>query len=131
MITNDAMRSWLKAQVAQPNLESFPGPELPNTPSKHFVLSWLAGTGLTVENMFDVRGFQLRVVGEQNDYASAEALAWQLDHAIVGAVYPVTIGGMRVLSIGRTGGGPEPMPEDDADRTPFVASYLFEEATGL
>ena len=91
------------------------------------------GAGLTSEDLFDRLFITTRVVGQQNDYADAEQLAWQLDTMLLSVnAKPVRmIGTARVLYVARTGGGPVVLEKDSADRYHFTCTYITETGTGL
>lgn len=100
-----------------------PGPDDPEVPTHFVLVTPSGGAGLTVEDLFDARGFQIKSVGRQNDYDSAESMAWDIDALIIGVDSSRMIGSTYVLSFTRSGGPPEPLYTDDANRTHFVCSY--------
>lgn len=91
------------------------------------------GAGLTTEALYDRIFLSTRVFGRQDDYADAENLAAQLDYMLLAATRsgPATIGTARCLYITRTGGAPQLLLKDTADRYHLSCSYIIETGTGL
>lgn len=98
----------------------YPGPDLPHEDAgKCLVLTLVGGPGYQMEHMADVRNWQVRTIGEQNDYNSAEALAYLVDRAFEAREDRAH----HVLMITRSGSPPTPLLVDDAERWHFVATY--------
>lgn len=113
-----------------------PGPVLPEWPGSYVLLSPISSPGHGTDGVTDTAGWQVRAVGEQGDYDSAESLAWAIDDAIMllngTTVIPevqvddeTTIAAVRVISGYRVGSPPTVLQVDDAGRHHFVCSYLF------
>jgi hypothetical protein len=120
-------RDWLVERLPSryEGLEFYPGPDLPSdTPNRFVLLSKTGGPGLDAEGLIDVRGWQVRCAGSQNDYDDAERLAETLDAIILNFNQSQQVGDTWLVSIYRTGGEPTQLTVDNADRTHFVASYL-------
>lgn len=103
------------------------GPDLPEYPGEFLLITPTGGPGLQTDGYTDVHSFQVRAVGDQNDYDSAERLAVLADLNLLRL-------GMNsqeafdtwVVSISRSGGSPTVLMRDEAERHHFVASYLVE-----
>lgn len=108
-----------------------PGPKIPSIPTSFVLLSPYGGPGEDLEGVLDQRSWQVRVVGEQNDYIGAEAAANAIDIAFLSHLSHEKIDGQKVTSIQRVGGPPSVLMVDDADRTHFVCSYTFSVALAL
>ena len=89
------------------------------------VLTRMGGDGMSIEGLFDGVGYQVLVIGEQNDYDSAERLADHID-ALLRATYTRNIGTTRVSHTRRIGSPPTAVLVDDAIRTHFVCSYVID-----
>jgi len=112
-----------------------PGPDLPQSrPSMLVVLTPYGGPGLdTGEGILDVRGWQVRCVGTQNDqtsYETAESIAEAIDLAMISHESSM-VGDSWVASIQRAGGPPAVLMTDDAGCTHFVCSYLVSVESAL
>lgn len=117
-------------------------PQLPtDLPYSYHCLTSVGGPGLVSEQAFDVRGYQVRTVGPQavdstdtRAYDYAEDMAYDVDKQLCTAdirgLLPATVGGMRLIRINRIGSEPSWLMNDDANRTHFVCSYLFEVQSG-
>jgi hypothetical protein len=114
------LRDWLAEGIGK---DGVVGPFIPDEPEDFFVVSLQGGISTSLEGMSDTPGFQIRAIGRQNDYESAELLAQALDIWIMSATM-VDIGATRVHCFMRTGGAPDPDPPDNGDRTHFVCNYL-------
>lgn len=127
MVTVEAIRGYLVARgVTAPVVDGF---EEAAMPDEMIFATALGGAGDARERLFERPGVQIRVRGRQNDHASAEALAGQVDEAFMAVTYPVTIAGRHVASIQRLGGLPALVARDDARRSVLSASYIFDIAT--
>lgn len=89
------------------------------------------GPGLASEELTDRIFISAHVIGQQNDYADAENLAWQLDTMLLQVCSNSVIGNATALYITRTGGSPTLLEKDAAERFHFTCSYLVETGTGL
>jgi hypothetical protein len=101
------------------------------SPGALVVVSVGGGAGLSLEQTYDQKFITVRAVGLPNQYDAAESLAYDLDGLLVGVSSPAVIGQTRVLYVARTGGAPELIDYDDADRYHFQATYLTPAMTGF
>lgn len=129
------VRGWLASLL--PAEKFFPGPEAPKYPRRMVLVTPTQGAGLSTEFAFDQPGFQIHVIGPQsrdtrvNDGAAeAERLIFQVDRAILMALYPISIAGHHITYAQRYGSGPSPLPTDSAGRAHFVATYIMEAESG-
>lgn len=112
-----------KAEQGIEGFPVFPGPNDPPMPEPYILLTRYDGAGLSVDDLFDAVGWQVKVVGEQYDYEVAEDLAVRLDNYLR-RLHSGRYSGQWVASVARAGGGPSALMVDDADRTHFVCSYF-------
>lgn len=144
MLTYSDVENWLSNSIEQ--AEIFPsGVALPTfspgpynasqlssvSPQDIVFISVGGGAGLTTELLFDRPFISIRVVGRQNDFRSAEKLAHLVDLLFLGVDSNQKIGTTPVLSITRTGGGPQMLELDSADRYHYSCSYIAESQTGM
>lgn len=108
----------------------FPGPILPENPNYCVVLTRYGGAGLDADGALDVIAWQVRSIGKQNNYDSAEEIADTIDDGFLNHFSSYVFPNPEDLnekiwvpSITRVGGAPNPLLVDDADRTHFVCSY--------
>lgn len=100
------------------------GPQLPPNPGRFVLVSSTSGPGLDSEEIVDTQGFQLRVVGDQHDYESAEDLAWNLDREIIRfGAHSKMVDDTWVVSIKRAGSAPSVLEQDEAFRWHLVCTY--------
>lgn len=100
------------------------GPELDEGfPGSYVVITGTPST-FTTERLFERVEFQIRAIGEQLDYGSAEALAATVDRLM--DARSIRVGGLYVVEVERSAGGPSPLMVDDADRHHFVCNYYME-----
>lgn len=109
-----------------------PGPDIPEDPDNCVILTRYPGPGLDAEGALDVLGWQVRAVGKQGDYESAESIADFIDDGFLNFLSSyLPDDGRWVVTIARVGGAPSPLLVDDADRTHFVCSYYASVQTAL
>lgn len=101
-----------------------PGPEVEDVPDECLVWTPFPGAGLDADGALDIRSWQFRAIGKQNDYESAEDIANVIDIAFL-SHHSSRVSGVWVASISRVGGAPTPLLVDNGDRTHFVCSYLI------
>lgn len=132
-LTTTGLRDHLRDSLSTDflNVEWHVGNDEPDVPGKFVWVNSALGPGLATEWLTDVRGFEITVAGEQNDFASAEALAFAVDRVILGSGGSRMVGTTRVVNVTRSGGAPYPLTYDNADRTQFVCGYLHEVYSGL
>lgn len=124
------MRYSQLRDLIQPHIdEHFPrtpisvGPELPEHASQCVVLSPFGGGGEQVDGLIEATGWQVRAIGKQNSYESAEDLAWSID-TFLRRIRSGRYGGIYIVEIPRLGNPPTTLMVDDADRHHFVCSYM-------
>lgn len=121
MIKFEDLKRLIVQYVGDPMLRVMPGPEDPEGAGKWVKITRDPGLGLDMENMFDQVAFTVECAGEQGDYDSAEALAFEIDRFFLRQVRQ-KVGGVLVLYWTR-GGGPSVLSIDDSRRWRFVCSY--------
>lgn len=120
------MKAWLKQVLDGTPFSEFtvePGPMLADTPGPYVLATLYGGPGEDVDGAMDDVSWQIRVVGPQNDYETAEDAAEMIDLAMLGH-HSSHIAGVWVSGIRRVGGAPAPLMRDEAERTHFVCSYV-------
>lgn len=106
------------------------GVAIPDSPDKIVIVTMFPGSGHSNEKVFETRNLQVRCRGVQNDFAMAEELSYDIDDFLNRVQLPWKLEGALVNDIGWTGGGPSPMPLDNASyRYTFVCSYFITSAT--
>jgi hypothetical protein len=97
------------------------------TPQSVLFLQVGNGVGLTTEGLYDKPFITVRAIGMQSNYDSAEKLAFDVDKLFLADVPgPFLMGGARVLYVTRTGGAPQLVDFDSANRYHFQATYITE-----
>lgn len=89
------------------------------------------GPGLTNEQLFDRTFIALRAIGKQSDHKSAEQLAMTADRWLLALNRSMALGSTYTLGVTRTGGPPQLLTRDNANRYHFTSSYIATAATGL
>jgi hypothetical protein len=84
------------------------------------------GAASTVEGLFDNPFITVRTIGAQNDYQSAEDLAWYMDKGLLAIPDNGYMGEARIKPVARTGGVPALLSQDNASRYHFICSYIVE-----
>lgn len=125
-----AVRDWLRPQLSNNAAVVVPGPDDPDSPGAYVKLTRTGGSEMELEGLLDMVEWQAESVGDQFDYDSAEQIALEVDALFLGASN-LTMGGVRVVSVWRTGGSPAPLLVDDATRHHFVCSYIWRVQSGL
>jgi hypothetical protein len=129
VIRFDDLRSLLANYLDDPMLAIEPGPDDPIIPGRWVKITREAGPGLTTESMFEQILFSVEVAGDQEDYNSAESLAFDVDRFFLRQTRQ-KVGGVLVLSWTR-GGGPQPLSIDNARRWHFACSYTLDVQSAL
>lgn len=125
MFSSRDIGAWLDANGITAPIEYDGEPLSTLMEDQVVVVSRSPGAKSQFERAFDVAGFQVVTRGNQDDSASGEALAGQVDDLLLDTVCPVAIGDRRVIVIDRTGGPPTLVDRDTARRTVFACNYLF------
>lgn len=133
MMTMQDLIDWIKPQLSPQfaNAALIPGSRMPDDPNAGAKFQRLEGSGLSVEYLFDGFGFNVEVQGEQNDYASAEALMFEIDRIVIGQGGSRLIGSYWCADAQRFSGSPAELDTDDADRTHFQCIYSLEIESGI
>jgi hypothetical protein len=108
------------------------GPEIVTSPDRLLTITPTPGPGwITEEGALDTWGFQARLRGPANDPDTPQLMAERLDVLIMNASsQPVTVDGVQVKAVTRSGSTPSPLPLDPTDRRfEYVCTYLI--TTGL
>jgi hypothetical protein len=93
---------------------------------EQLIIITMFGAQLDAEEAFDRANVQIRAVGVQMDYDSAERLAQDCDKAMMSIDISQFINGKWTLDIWRAGGGPQLILKDDGDRYHFFCNYIWE-----
>lgn len=125
-MTFEQFAALIRAVTGNAALRIYPGPDLPTEDAGScLVLTRSGGPGFALEQIVDGQGWQIRYIGDQNDYNGAEVQAlgidWALNDAAPFFTWP---DGTRLVSFYRAGSPPTPDRVDDAQRHHFVASYV-------
>lgn len=105
------------------DLNAYPGPFIIATP--------YGGPGVDTDGVTDRMSWQFRVIGRQSDYESAETMARAIDTALLSLPSSRITNGPWVISVTRIGGPPSTLLRDNAKRTHFICSYIFEHESAL
>ena len=97
---------------------------VPPDPDRLVMVTISGGPGPIYERLFDRTAVTVRCRGLQRQPSDTEALAAQVDEAVMGAVAPVMVGKTRVNDIDRAA-PPRFAGLDKAFRAEFVAVYLL------
>jgi hypothetical protein len=109
-----------------------PGPiDLDLMPNMFIVATAYGGAGEAMEGLTDRTSWQVRVIGKQNDYTSAETMALAIDRAFLRLPSSRIPSGLWVVAVSRIGGPPSALTRDNAKRTHFICSYSFEHELAL
>lgn len=96
---------------------------VPPDPDRLILVTLAGGPGMLYERAYDRQAITLRTRGAQRQPADAEALASQLDTAILAVVPPTLVGTKHVNDIDRAS-PPRFALLDKAFRSEFAATYL-------
>lgn len=88
------------------------------------------GAGLVLEQTYDLVFVTIRSIGPQNDYSAAERLASDLDGLFLAINSNGLVGATRVLWVNRSGGAPQLIDYDAANRYHFQTTYITPASTG-
>jgi hypothetical protein len=126
-ISTQKLVDWLKPQLSS-GAKGFAG-RVPDMPNRVWGLTLQAGPGLVMENTFEVISFQIVSRGGENNLADSEAIAFEIDDAILHCPDNFEIGSPGVDSVwcnemGRSGGQPTQSPISDSEsRWLFSCTY--------
>lgn len=130
------IRDYVKEQFAERGWDNpmptfSPGPASDQIiqkcgPGKLIFLTVGGGSSMTTEDLFDRPFITTRCVGSQMNYDMAEKLAWDLDYVLTSVVRNTLISSSSALYIQRSGGGPQLLSMDVANRYHFTGSYITE-----
>lgn len=84
------------------------------------------GAGLRLEGLFDMPFITVRSIGLQNNFEYAETLAYDVDDLLLGVDSNTMIGSVLTLYVNRTGGAPQLVDFDSANRYHFQTTYIAE-----
>lgn len=84
------------------------------------------GAGLAKEGVFERPFIVARVIGPQNDFAAAEALAYDVDNILNAVDTNTLVGEALTLYITRTAGSPQLVDFDAANRYHYQTTYIAE-----
>lgn len=136
--------TFLKARLEAKGYGQQGGPELPLFDPGPFTIDRLKnlspgpmlfvvfgnGVGLRKEALFDVPFITIRVIGSQGDFDYAEKLAYDVDDILLSVASNTDIGSGKALFITRTGGAPQLVDFDSAERYSFQTTYITEVQRG-
>lgn len=120
--------TWLEALgITVPILD---GAWIPPDPDRIVLVSLAGGPGMLYERAYDRQAVTLRTRGAQRVPSDAEALAAEVDDAVLSVIPPVAVGAGHVNDIDRVS-PPRFVAMDKAFRNEFSATYLFTVARPL
>jgi hypothetical protein len=107
------------------------GPEIIGSPDRLLTITPSPGPGwITEEAGLDTWGFQARLRGPSDDPDTPQLMSERLDVLILNAPRNVTVDGVLIKMVTRSGGTPTPLPLDPQERRfEYVCTYLI--TTGL
>lgn len=112
-----------------------PGPTTPvkekQSPGTMVFATVGGGSGLTLEQTYDQVFITVRTIGPQQDYDTAERLAYDVDGLFLALNSAAMVGTTRVLFVNRAGGGPQLVDYDESSRYHFQTTYITPASTGL
>ena len=117
MLRLEDLKAWLFAGglAGQVELNS-----MPDKPDSVVILADTGGYGLEVEDAIDNPTVQVRCRGWP---PAVRDLAHQVDRLMIGSARPFALGGQHVTDVGRVGGPPAFMEQDDRGRTTYTCNY--------
>lgn len=133
-LTTQMVVDWLKPLVTTGAIV-VPG-RIPDIPKRFIGVYLVPGTGLAVDGVFDVVGFQLSCRGGERNLADCEHIANQIDKAIIshGSGFQLGSGSnsVHVEGLGRAGSAPVAgvIPDSD-DRWTATATYWLSVSTDI
>lgn len=127
MISTRLLADWLTTSASATALapKVVPGPRAPEFSKADTVglVTMLPGAGLALEGLFDQPAFQLELIGRERDQDKLEDAFTVLDRALIWLDVPADLWGVRVVQVGRTGGGPAATQQDEHQRVSYACSY--------
>lgn len=105
----------------------FSGPEILDAPDRAVFLTPSGGPGyVTEEGALDAWSFQARLRGPEDSPDEAELAAQQLDWTLLWTPHPLSVDGIVIASISRSGGPPAALPLDPTDRRfEYTCTYVI------
>lgn len=123
-----AMCDWFTAQCqALPSQLHFElGPLIPEwvRGDQAGILTLVTGPGLTNDGLFDTISFQVRVRDKITRRSLLANTMVSLDRVLVREIANQQLWGGYIRLVGRTGGGPAPLLEDQRERITYVCTYF-------
>lgn len=129
MIDTDALVTWVNAISTEIEMKFVKGPRNPEFLKADLVgtITPLEGAGLTLEAAGSLSSFQIRMQSREHQESALRKSAFQIDEALVFGDWPADVWGTRIQYVGRTGGEPAILQEDEFDRVAYVCSYVAHE----
>lgn len=132
--------TWVQDQLKAKGYGKSGGPRMPKidpgpptiqglwkkSPKGMLFLTLGNGAGLAMEGLFDRTFLVVRVVGEQDNFAYAENLAYDMDDILLAVDHNTTIGTGLTLYVTRTAGPPQLIDYDASNRYHYQSTYLME-----
>ncbi len=130
----DVVVNWVKTLVTTQAIV-VPG-RIPDIPKRYIGVAMVPGSGLVLESLFDVIGFQLTCRGGERNLADTEYIADQVDKAILrhGSGFYLGSGNDRVWvdGLGRAGAAPTAgVLRDSESRWTTTATYWMSVSTNI
>ncbi len=130
----DIVVNWVKTLVTTQAIV-VPG-RIPDIPKRFIGVAMVPGSGLVLEDTFDVVAFQLTCRGGERNLADTENIADQIDRAILrhGSGFHLGTGSDRVWveGLGRAGAGPSAAPlRDSESRWITTTTYWMSVSTDI
>lgn len=119
---------WLRSLGLDPTLPLVPGmigQAIPDMPDRLGVVTDTSGGPMENDGLIDTPAFQLRLRGAQGDPYDAQRLAITADRLILFADLPVTVAGIHLYSVTRSGGRPTALLPNPSPglRSEYVCTY--------
>lgn len=123
-----AVMSWLRSLGLDPAVPLIPGAvgqAIPDMPDRLGIVTDTSGGPMEADGLIDTPAFQLRFRGAQGDPYDAQRLAMTADRLILFADLPVTVAGIRLYSVTRSGGRPTALLPNPSPglRSEYVCTY--------
>lgn len=99
--------------------------EIPDAPDRVVALRISSGAPTAREFPYEAQVVQALTRGLQDDPADGEAVAAEVDNALMAVVPPLSLGARRVVSIDRSGGPPTFIDRDSSGRDTYSCNYVL------